>query len=80
MNLPISLTVQDIQQMSQGSPAIIDMAGRAFGLAEEEREELTKGKLPLWFWATLFAVGGVLVGIQWQRRAPGSVPRLMGGA
>jgi hypothetical protein len=79
MNLPIQFTMQDIQQMAQGSPAIVDMAGRAFGLAEEERKDLVSGKLPLWFWVTLGVVGGVLVGVQWHKRAPGSVPRLLGG-
>lgn len=79
MNLPIQFTMQDIERVTKNSPAIVDMAGRAFGLAGEEREALSKGNLPAWFWVAVGLIGGTLVGIQLQKRAPRKIPKFMGG-
>lgn len=79
MNLPIQFTMQDIDRVRQNSPVLIDMAGRAFGLAGDEREALVRGKLPAWFWISLGVIAGTLIGIQAQKRVPRSIPKFMGG-
>lgn len=80
MQLPVQLTLDDVERLSQrGSPALLSMAGRAFGLGAEEQAALVEGKLPTWFWVALGVLGGVVVGVQIQQRFPRQVPKFLGG-
>ena len=80
MNLPITFTLDDIERMShKGSPALLSMAGRAIGLGADEQQALANGKLPAWFWVAAGVLGGVVIGVQVQRRWPQHVPNFVGG-
>lgn len=78
MNLPLS-PEQMQALMANGSPSLLHMVGRAFGLGDAERGALVQGKFPGWFWAVSGVVVGVAVGIQVHKRWPNKVPKFMGG-
>lgn len=61
-----------------GSPHLLRLAGRAFGLGEAEQTALVQGKLPFWLWITVGLAGGVLVGVQIQKHWP-SKAKIIGG-
>ncbi len=80
MDLPISLSVSDVQKIaSSGSPAILDMAGRAVGLGDAERTALSAGNVPAWFWITTGLLVGVVVGVRVHRNWPKYVPNAVKG-
>lgn len=80
MSFPVSFSPNDLQQLSQmGSPALLKAVGRAFGLGDAEQQALKNGNLPAWFWVTIGVLGGVVVGIQVQKRFPNKVPEFLGG-
>lgn len=80
MNLPLSLSPNDVQKLTEsGSPALLHMVGRAFGLGQAEREALSKGSFPGWFWAVSGLVAGFVVGVQVYRRWPSKVPGFIVG-
>jgi hypothetical protein len=59
MNLAALPYSQMLSAAQNGSPALLKVAGRAFGLGQAERTALVNGKIPGWFWA----VGGVAIGV-----------------
>lgn len=80
MNLPLSLSASDVHQIaSSGSPALIQIVGRAFGLGQAERDALSQGKIPGWFWATAGLAVGLVAGIQVYKRWPNQVPKFIKG-
>jgi hypothetical protein len=75
-NLPISGS--DLGEIaSKGSPTLLRIAGRAFGLGEEEQSALINGKFPIWFWIVLGAAGGVYAGVQLQKRYPRQIANIL---
>jgi len=80
MGLPAALERPDVQEMAtKGSPRLLSMVGRAFGLGQAEQQALVKGNFPTWFWITAGVAVGVVVGIQVQKRWPEKVPTMLGG-
>jgi len=62
-----------------GSPLLLEVAGRALGLGQAERAALGQGALPWWFWGTLGITVGVVAGIQVHKRWPDKIPAFMKG-
>lgn len=68
----ISLSATEVQKIAaSGSPALLNIAGRAIGLGQAETNALVKGNIPSWFWATAGVLGGIVIGIQIHKRWPG---------
>lgn len=63
--------------MKNGSPSVLSLAGRAFGLGEAEQTALINGKVPFWIWVTLGITGGVVIGIQIHKRWPSKIPEAL---
>lgn len=70
-NLPYA-QMMDVAQ--NGSPALLGVVGRAFGLGEAETRALSNGKIPGWFWLTAGLAGGVWIGIQVHQKWPSKIP------
>lgn len=70
-NLPYA-QMMDVAQ--NGSPALLGVVGRAFGLGQAETRALTNGKMPVWFWLTAGLAGGVWIGVQVHQRWPSKIP------
>jgi hypothetical protein len=64
---------------TKGSPTVLHVVGRAFGLGQTERDALARGAFPAWLWIVLGGVVGVAVGVQVQKRWPRQVTKLTGG-
>jgi len=76
----ISLSASEIQKLaSNGSPTLLHMVGRAFGLGQAEQTALSNGNIPGWFWVTAGLLGGVVIGIQVHKRWPEKIPGFLGG-
>ena len=76
----ISLSAAEVQKLaSSGSPALLNVVGRAFGLGPAEQTALTNGNIPGWFWVTAGLLGGVVIGIQVRKRWPEKIPGFFGG-
>lgn len=70
----------EVQELAaKGSPKLLSMVGRAFGLGQAEQQALVKGNFPTWFWVTAGLTIGVVVGIQVQKRWPDKVPTVIQG-
>lgn len=63
----------------EGSPMLINSVARLAGLGENERKELTKNGIPVWAWAVLAGVAGVVVGVRIHRSMPDSLPSWVTG-
>jgi len=68
-----------VNAASSGSPAIVEAIGRLYGLAQAERDALSKGSLPGWLWAAVGIGVGVIVGARIQKAWPHKVPKLISG-
>lgn len=80
MNLPVSFSASDVQKLaSSGSPALLHVVGRAFGLGQEERTALANGNIPGWFWASVGLLSGFVIGVQVYKRWPQYVPKVVKG-
>jgi len=76
--LPISVSASDLQSMAQGgSPMLLNVVGRAFGLGPAEQSALGGGRLPWWLWASAGLAAGVVVGAQIHKRWPERLPEAM---
>jgi len=64
---------------TEGSPMLLNFAGRALGLGQVEQAALAKGSIPGWFWATAGIAVGVVVGVQIYKRWPEKVPAFVQG-
>jgi hypothetical protein len=74
----ISLSAAEVQKIAaSGSPALLNIAGRAFGLGQAETNALVKGNIPTWFWATAGVLGGIAIGIQVCKRWPDKIPEFL---
>jgi hypothetical protein len=79
MALPNLPYAQMIDVAQNGSPALLNVVGRAFGLGEAETRALSSGKIPAWFWLATGLAGGVWAGIQVHRRWPEKIPAWVTG-
>lgn len=79
MALPNLPYAQMIDVAQNGSPALLNVVGRAFGLGEAETRALSTGKIPAWFWLATGLAGGVWAGIQVHRRWPEKIPAWVTG-
>lgn len=79
MALPNLPYAQMIDVAQNGSPALLSVVGRAFGLGEAETRALSTGKIPGWFWLAAGLAGGVWAGIQLHDRWPDKIPTWMMG-
>jgi hypothetical protein len=76
----MSLPYADMMNVAKdGSPLLLEVAGRALGLGQTERAALANGALPWWFWGTLGVTAGVVVGIQLHMRWPEKIPAFVKG-
>lgn len=61
----------DLRQLTQnGSPALLRVVGRAFGLGTAEQDALLQGKIPAWLWIIAGFAGGAYAGAYAQKRWP----------
>jgi hypothetical protein len=75
-----TLPYGQVARMAQdGSPALLQAVGRAFGLGADERAALAKGTIPGWFWLLLGIGTGVLVGVRVYKAWPERVPVWLAG-
>jgi hypothetical protein len=65
--------------VQNGSASVLKFAGRAIGLGDAGQEALAKGKVPWWAISIGALAIGVVAGIQWESRSPGSVPKFLKG-
>lgn len=83
MDLPIEMPKVDVAQVlavaKEGSPLLLDVAGRAFGLGQAEREDLSAGKIPWWTWAVLGLAAGFTLGARMERKHRGKLPAIIAG-
>jgi hypothetical protein len=64
----------EVQQLvNQGSPKLLSMVGRAFGLGQAEQQALVKGQFPTWLFLAAGLAVGFVVGIETEKRWPGKV-------
>lgn len=78
MSLPVSLA--DVQYMAKnGSPALLAVAGRAFGLGTSERDALFSGEIPWWTMLLGGAAIGFFAGARVTRKWPEKVPSWVKG-
>jgi hypothetical protein len=76
----INLSPQDMQQLAtQGSPMLLQAVGRAFGLGDAERNALTNGKIPAWFWIATGLGLGFVAGVRIHKRWSRQIPKFIGG-
>lgn len=68
----IQQTVQNA--VTTGSPDVLHMVGRAFGLGPNEQQTLVQKGLPTWFWVTASLMVGFVAGVQVYKRWPDKVP------
>lgn len=62
---------------SKGSPTILRMAARVFGLGTAEQDALTKGQFPGWLWLILGGAAGAYLGVQAQKKYPHQVNKVL---
>lgn len=78
--LPLGFSPNDVQRFAEsGSPALLHIVGRAFGLGQEERDALAAGKIPTWFWVVSGIAAGFVVGVRVHRHWPSKVPQIVKG-
>ena len=65
---------QAIEAAEQGSPALLGMFGRAFGLADGETAALKRGNVPGWIWAIVGIGVGASAGVWAYRKWPEKFP------
>lgn len=76
----MALPYSELASMAKdGSPLLLEVAGRALGLGQDERAALGRGALPWFFWATIGAGVGIVVGVQVYKRWPEKVPAFVKG-
>lgn len=74
--LPISGS--DIRQLTaNGSPTLLRIVGRAFGLGTAEQDALVQGKIPAWLWVVAGFAGGAYAGAYAQKRWPHYVANVL---
>lgn len=72
--------IEQLGRIAQGgSPAVLEAAGRLFGLGDAEREALARGGVPAWAWAVVGVGVGVVAGVRAYRRWPGRFPVIVKG-
>lgn len=62
-----------------GSPIVLEAAGRLLGLGASEREALASGRVPGWLWAVVGLGAGVVVGVRAYRKWPSKFPKVISG-
>lgn len=76
MNFPID-TIANVAQ--NGSPVLLEAAGRVFGLGTDEQTALARGALPGWAILGIGLVAGVALGVYAHRTWPQQAGKIIGG-
>jgi hypothetical protein len=63
---------------TKGSPRLLSMVGRAFGLGEAEQRALVNGRFPTWFWIGSGVALGLVAGLYVERQWPGKIFKTKG--
>jgi hypothetical protein len=68
-----------VEAASSGSPAIVEAIGRLYGLAQAERDALSKGAVPGWLLAAVGLGVGVAIGARLHKAWPQKMKWIAGG-
>jgi hypothetical protein len=70
----------DVAKIAQnGSPMLMNAAGRLLGLGDDERAALARGKVPWWVWTIGGLALGFYAGVQVYKRYPEKIPSFVKG-
>ena len=78
MSILGQVPMNEIQEIARnGSPQILHMVGRAFGLGQDERNALTQGKFPVWFWIATGGLVGIVAGMYAHKKWPNQIDKFL---
>lgn len=77
--LPMVANGQAAKIAENGSPMLVQAAGRLLGLGADERDALSKGAVPWWLWTLGGLALGFYVGVKVHQRYPEKIPEFIRG-